>query len=140
MPAVIYGNTDIVDGEGRFVRHRRLAPPRRLTWHSFLHGMLVCHQAFFARCDIARTTPYNLRYRFSADYDWCIRIMRTAARRKLPMKNAGIIVADYLDGGMTTQNHRRSLMERFRVMAHHYGIITAAAMHLWFVARAVVKK
>ena len=118
MPAVIYGNTDIVDGEGRFVRH----------------------QAFFARCDIARTTPYNLRYRFSADYDWCIRIMRTAARRKLPMKNAGIIVADYLDGGMTTQNHRRSLMERFRVMAHHYGIITAAAMHLWFVARAVVKK
>ena len=140
MPAVIYGNTDIVDGEGRFVRHRRLAPPRRLTWHSFLHGMLVCHQAFFARCDIARTIPYNLRYRFSADYDWCIRIMRTAARRKLPMKNAGIIVADYLDGGMTTQNHRRSLMERFRVMAHHYGIITAAAMHLWFVARAVVKK
>ena len=26
MPAVLYGDTDIVDGEGRFLRHRRLAP------------------------------------------------------------------------------------------------------------------
>ncbi len=26
-PGVLYGNTDIVDGEGRFLRHRRLAPP-----------------------------------------------------------------------------------------------------------------
>ena len=140
LPDVLYGETAIVDEEGHFLRMRRLSAPEDLNWKSFKDGMLVCHQAFFARCDIARTTPYNLRYRFSADYDWCIRIMRTAARRKLPMKNAGIIVADYLDGGMTTQNHRRSLMERFRVMAHHYGIITAAAMHLWFVARAVVKK
>ena len=140
LPGVLYGDTNIVDNEGTLLHPRRLAPPENLTWRSFKHGMLVCHQAFYARTDIAKAEPYNLRYRFSADYDWCIRIMRTAARRKLPMKNAGIIVADYLDGGMTTQNHRRSLMERFRVMAHHYGIITAAAMHLWFVARAVVKK
>ena len=29
LPAVVYGNTDLVDAEGRFVRHRRLAPPPR---------------------------------------------------------------------------------------------------------------
>lgn len=139
-PAVIYGNTDIVDGTGHFMRHRRLAPPARLSWHSFVHGMLVCHQAFFARRDIAVHTPYNLRYRFSADYDWCIRVMRKAARRKLGIKNAGIIVADYLNEGMTTQNHRRSLMERFNVMARHYGIVIAAAMHIWFIVRAAIKK
>ena len=140
LPAILYGETDWVDGQGRFIRHRRLQAPKQLTWKKFRHGMLVCHQSFYVRTDLARQELYDLNFRFSADYDWCIRIMRTAARRKLPMKNAGIIVADYLDGGMTTQNHRRSLMERFRVMAHHYGIITAAAMHLWFVARAVVKK
>ena len=27
LPAVLYGDTDIVDGEGRFLRHRRLSPP-----------------------------------------------------------------------------------------------------------------
>lgn len=137
-PDIVYGQTQLVNSSHEFVGMRHLSAPKHLTFKSFSRGMLVCHQAFVAKREIAE--PYNLRYRFSADYDWCIRIMRTAARRKLPMKNAGIIVADYLDGGMTTQNHRRSLMERFRVMAHHYGIITAAAMHLWFVARAVVKK
>ena len=27
-PAVLYGDTDVVDDEGRFLRHRRLSPPR----------------------------------------------------------------------------------------------------------------
>lgn len=139
-PAVIYGNTDIVAPDGTFIRHRRLTPPRELSWRSFLKGMLVCHQAFFVRCDIARNTYYNLRYRFSSDYDWCIRIMRIADRRKLEIKNAEIIISDYLDGGMTTQNHKRSLVERFRIMAIHYGIITTIFMHLWFIVRAIVKK
>ena len=46
LPAVLYGDTDIVDGEGQFLYHRRLAPPEHLTWKSFKQGMLVCHQAF----------------------------------------------------------------------------------------------
>lgn len=46
LPAVLYGDTDIVNEEGRFLRHRRLAAPRRLTWRSFMKGMLVCHQRF----------------------------------------------------------------------------------------------
>ncbi len=84
LPAVVYGHTDIVDENGTFLRHRRLAPPQRLTWRSFRSGMLVCHQAFFARTDLAKKHLYDLHYRFSADFDWCIRIMRDAKRRKLP--------------------------------------------------------
>lgn len=137
---VIYGHTDIVDDNGALLRHRRLAPPRRLTSRSFLNGMLVCHQAFFANLDIARHIKYNLRYRFSADYDWCIRVMRRAERRKMKLTNAQIIVADYLDGGVTVKNHRKSLFERFRVMARRYGLIHATVMHAWFVIRAVIKK
>ena len=49
LPDVIYGRTAIVDEEGHFLRMRRLEPPENLTWHSFRQGMLVCHQAFFAR-------------------------------------------------------------------------------------------
>ncbi len=137
---VVYGDTDIVGSDGGFIRHRRLSPPKRLTSRSFLNGMLVCHQAFFARLSVAKKVNYNLRYRFSADYDWCIRVMRKAERAKLKLVNSGIVVADYLDGGMTVKNHRKSLMERFEVMARRYGIIRATAMHVWFVVRAVVKK
>ena len=36
LPGVLYGDTDIVDNEGRFVRHRRLSPPKKLSWKSFM--------------------------------------------------------------------------------------------------------
>ena len=140
LPAVVYGNTDIVDDEGHFIRHRRLAPPERLTWRSFRNGMLVCHQAFFARTDLARRFRYDLRYRFSADFDWCIRIMHEAARQGLPLLNARCIVADYLSEGLTTQHHKASLRERFRIMARHYGLLPTVARHAWFVVRSFTRK
>jgi glycosyltransferase involved in cell wall biosynthesis len=140
LPAVVYGETDLVDDEGRFLRHRRLQAPERLKSKSFLGGMLVCHQSFYVRTDIARVTPYDLRYRFSADYDWCLRLLRVAERRGLAIHNTHLILTDYLSEGMTTRNHRRSLMERLRLMAHHYGWPKALAAHAWFVVRAVVKR
>lgn len=140
-PAVLYGHTDLVDDEGRFLRHRRLAPPERLTWKDFKHGMLVCHQAFFARIDIARKYPYNHeKYRFSADFDWCIRVMKEGARLRLPFVNLHTVVADYLSEGLTTKNHKASLLERYAIMCHHYGKVTAFTQHVWFVLRSFLKK
>lgn len=139
-PAVIYGDTDIVDSEGRFLRKRHLSVPDRLTWRSFRKGMLVCHQAFYARQDIARDIPYDLQYRHSADVDWCIRVMKEAERRHLPLRRVPGVVADFMDGGNTTQNHRASLKERFTVMRRHYGLFTTLTMHAWFVLRAISSK
>jgi glycosyltransferase involved in cell wall biosynthesis len=140
LPAVLYGDTNIVDDEGRLLHPRRLAPPENLTWRSFRHGMLVCHQAFYARTDLAQAEPYDLRYRFSADVDWCIRIMKRAEREHLALLRLPQVVVNYLDGGMTNKNHRASLIERFNVMRRHYGLLLTVGMHLWFVVRAVFKK
>ena len=138
--AVVYGDTDIVDDEGHFLRHRRLVPPEHLTWRSFRQGMLVCHQAFYARTDIAQRLPYNLSYCHSADVDWCIRVMKEAERRHQPLTHAHAVVAYFLDGGNTTRHHRASLRERFTVMRHHYGLATTLVMHGWFLVRAILKK
>ena len=135
LPAVLYGLTDIVDGEGKFLYHRRLQPPAQLSWRSFRQGMLVCHQAFYARTDIAKNLQYDTRYRFSADVDWCIRVMREAERMNLPLVPVGIVTANYLEEGQTTQNHRASLIERFRVMCRHYGFFRTVALHFWFLVR-----
>lgn len=140
LPAVIYGDTDIVDNEGNFLRHRRLVPPRNLTWRSFRKGMLVCHQAFYARLDIARTVPYDTRYRYSADVDWCIRVMKEAERMGAGLAYVDSVVVNYTQEGQTTKHHRDSLKERYRVMQCHYGAFTTALMHAWFAVRAVVKK
>ena len=137
IPAVLYGDTDIVDSEGRFLHHRRLAPPEELSWKSFRQGMLVCHQAFYARADFAIATPYDERYRYSADVDWCIRIMKAAARENIPLQNLHMVVANYTEEGQTTLHHRESLLERYRVMDHHYGHIQTFQLHCWFALRAI---
>ena len=139
LPGVIYGDTDIVNDEGRFLRHRRLQPPAKLTWRSFRNGMLVCHQAFYALTTLAKDNPYNLNYRFSADVDWCIRVMKEAERRHLTLKNVDEVVVNYLDGGMTEKNHRASLRERFSVMRRHYGLPLTLIMHVWFAVRQLKK-
>lgn len=136
-PAVLYGETDLVDDEGHFLRHRRLQAPSRLQWTSFKGGMRVCHQSFYVLTELARRHHYDMQYRFSADFDWCIRIMKDAHSQGLVMHNTGLVLTDYLSEGMTTRNRRKSLMERFRIMARHYGFFSAVCQHLWFVWRAV---
>lgn len=148
---VVYGHTDIVDAEGNFLSRRRLQPPAHLTWRSFRNGMLVCHQAFYVNRKIAQT--YDLTYRFSADFDWCIRCMQEGKRLglpnvALPMHNGDVpkapdailTVADYLNEGMTTANHKASLRERMHIMAKHYGWTTTLLMHVWFIMRNLIKQ
>jgi len=135
--AIAYGETDIVDAAGRFVRHRRLTAPERLTWRSFREGMRVCHQSFYVRRDLAVATPFDLRYRYSADFDWCVRLLKYVERRRLPVANTHAVLTDYLQEGMTTRNHRASLLERWQVMCRHYGWGMTALMHLWFCVRAL---
>ena len=135
LPAVLYGHTDIVDGEGNFLRHRRLHPHDGLTWRSFRHGMLVCHQAFYARTDLAKNLPYDTTYKYSADVDWCIRVMREAERTGHPLLYINKVVANYTEEGTTTRHHKESLRERYNIMCRHYGTLTTMAMHVWFAIR-----
>lgn len=139
LPGVLYGDTAITDEQGNFLHLRRLRPPKKLSWKSFRQGMLVCHQAFYALTDIAKNLPYDPRYRYSADVDWCIRVMKEAQKRQLPLVNTQAILADYQEEGQTTIHHRDSLKERFDVMRRHYGLFSTVIMHVWFVFRQLIK-
>lgn len=134
LPDVLYGETAEVDENRNFVRMRRLQAPERLDWRSFRNGMLVCHQAFYARRDIA--PMYDLEYRLSADVDWCIKVMK----RSKKMVNVNATVVNYLQNGISLQYHRKSLMERFNIMSKHYGLLPTVGRHIWFVVRAIVKR
>ena len=134
LPDVLYGETAEVDEERNFVRMRRLRAPKELTWQSFKNGMMVCHQSFYARREIA--PMYDLKYRLSADVDWCIKVMKQS--KKLVNVNATVI--NYLQNGLSLQHHRASLKERFWIMSKHYGFLPTLGRHLWFVVRAVIKR
>ncbi len=140
LPAVIYGNTDIVDDTGRYLGKRHLSAPEHLTWRSFQKGMLVCHQAFYARTDIAKANRYDESLKLSGDVDWCIRVMKEAEEKGLALHNTHMVLADYLKEGLSTHHHRASLKERFMVMRRHYGLLTTLCWHCWFLLRALARK
>ncbi|MDD2246690.1 MAG: glycosyltransferase family 2 protein [Proteiniphilum sp.] len=133
-PDILYGETAIVNGEGEFLHMRRLKAPDRLSWKSFKMGMLVCHQAFFVKRILFE--PYDVSYRFSSDFDWCIRMMKKAAS----IYNTRSTLINYLKEGMTTANRKASLRERYRIMVKYYGHLSTLIHHAWFVIRAVIKR
>lgn len=132
-PDIVYGDTDIVDIEGKRIGPRHLSAPEILTVDSFNQGMLICHQAFMVRKDISPL--YDTDYKFSADYDWCIRCIK--ASRAGDRVNLHRVTVDYLADGLTEKNKRASLVERFRIMSAHYGSMKAIAAHLSFIPRAI---
>lgn len=134
FPDIVYGETAIVDDNGAFLRMRRLKTPSELSWKSFKQGMVVCHQAFIVKRTLFE--PYDLSYRFSSDFDWCIRMMKRAET----IANTRLTLINYLNEGMTTANRRASLNERYRIMSKYYGRVQTFLLHLWFVLRTLIKR
>lgn len=133
---IIYGDTNIVDEEGKFLRERHLKAPAILTVGSFSDGMLICHQAFMVRRSLA--PQYSRDYRFSADYDWTINCIKNTTPTRCINLRAHTI--DYLDNGATEKHKFVSLRERFEIMKKHYGLMKAIMKHLSFIPRALKRK
>jgi glycosyltransferase involved in cell wall biosynthesis len=134
LPEIIYGETEIVDAQGSPLGMRRLKAPENLSWKSFSMGMLVCHQSFIVKRTIA--VPYNLQYRFTADYDWCIRCMKNANT----IFNTHLVLSRFLEAGLSAVNRKESLKERYQIMCENYGKIPTQIRHVWFALRFYAAK
>ncbi len=135
-PDVIYGQTQLVDASRQVVGMRHLTAPATLKWQDFKRGMLVCHQAFVARRDIV--PPYDLQYRYSADYDWCIKVLKRSQRNAY-LGDAPVI-SFLTSEGTTSIHHKASLKERFHIMCHYYGTVPTIVRHLSFLPRYLKRK
>lgn len=98
------------------------ALPRHLTWRDMALGMKVCHQAFVAKRTIA---PDYLTDNLSADLDWEIRCLKAARTVEFLL----FVLCRYLVGGLSVQQHRRSLTDRFRVLVTHFGLLPTLLNH-----------
>lgn len=132
FPDVLYGETNIVDETGSFIRRRRLKAPSSLGFESFKQGMVVCHQSFYAKRAIAPL--YDLRYKYSSDFDWCLKILRVGGKTM----NTHLVLTDYLSEGATTRHRYASLIERARIMCKHYGLFQTVVAHVYFLFRALI--
>lgn len=129
FPGIVYGQTQLVDNNRNRIGDRHLTAPETLTFKSFAEGMVVCHQAFIVLRKVA--VKYDLKYRFSADYEWCLRCLKRS------MNNIYIdeTIIDYLSEGLTTANRKASLKERFKIMCQYYGTLPTIWRHITFIPR-----
>lgn len=134
-PGIIYGQTQLVNAKREVVGMRHLTAPEHLTADSFKRGMLVCHQAFVARKDIVRA--YDLAYRFSADYDWCVRCLQKSDKNSYVGDRP---IINFLTDGLTDKYHKASLKERFHIMCRHYGTLPTIMRHISFIPRYLAQK
>lgn len=133
---VVYSDTYFVNKEG-VVRGLRsvLTPhklPEKLTWQSMEKGMLVCHQSFIARRSIA---PHYLLSNLSADLDWEIIVLKQSKTNVF----FPIPLSYYLEGGISNQNLKRSLLDRYEVLVKHFGIFRTLKNHLLILLRGITK-
>ncbi|QMW00704.1 glycosyltransferase family 2 protein [Spirosoma foliorum] len=130
---VYYSDALFVEEDGSPVGLRsQITPhtlPHNLTWQDMALGMKVCHQAFVARKAIAPDYPTN---NLSADLDWEIRCLKAAKKIEfLPF-----VLCKYLIGGLSVQQHRRSLIDRFKVLVTHFGFLPTVRNHIKILLRA----
>ena len=103
---VIYGNTEQILEHGIYT-FRSDVPYKD-------HKIMFCHQSVFVRTDVLRTHPFDLRYRYAADYEQLshfylegrkfFHLDRTIARMELR-------------GGMTLNNEIASANELYDIIA-----------------------
>ena len=129
---VYYGQTMIVDAQGKELGLRRLKAPENFTWKSLLNGMLVCHQSFIVRKEI--TTKYSTHFHISADYEWMIKCMKKAKT----VCNSHLTLSRFLDGGLNKTRMGTGLKERYSIMMDHYGFFPTLFVHLYFPIRFAI--
>lgn len=134
FPGIVYGQTQLVNNQRQLIGERHLTAPEDLTLKSFSEGMVVCHQAFIVLRRI--TGEYDLKYKYSADYEWCIRCLQHS-RHNIYIDDTLI---DYLYEGLTTANRKASLIERFKIMCYYYGALPTIIRHISFIPRYFKQK
>ncbi|SKB57402.1 glycosyltransferase [Dyadobacter psychrophilus] len=105
--------------------------PVNLKWQDFALGMKVCHQAFIAKRSVA--PPYDIA-NLSADIGWEIECLKRSHQTHF-MKTP---LCRYLVGGLSIQNHRRSLLDRFHVLRKHFGLLPSIYNHFRIFVRGTV--
>ncbi len=126
---VYYGNTVVINNSGEVLGDRRLKPPAQLTWRSLKYGMCVSHQSFIARRLLCEN--YNLEYLIAADIDWVINVLKQSKK----VVNTEMYISKYLEGGKSNKNKQSAWMERFRIMAKHYGFFQTLWNHIYIIVR-----
>ena len=134
-PDVLYSDANFVDLKGNFMGKRSEATPHQLpqnlTWRDFKFGMLICHQSFICKKSIAPF--FSLEYQLSSDIDWEIQCLKAANKISYMPEP----ICNYLMGGASVKNLKKSWLERFQVLSKHFGLVQTIMNHITIIFRGI---
>ncbi len=133
---IYYGETNIMNKERKVIGTRTELTsrklPAQLTKNDFLNGQVVSHQSFIAKKSLI--TPYNLKYKCSADIDWMLQIITRSDK----IVNVNQPIANYLQGGISDTQLGRCWRERFVILLHRFSPLSVIIAHIKFFFRFFV--
>jgi len=120
----VYGDTVMVGKNGQERDWYKKKPKQDvISYRSFINGMVICHQSMFIKRSIA--LPYRLDLKISADIDWCVRCLKQAKT----FRDSGIVIAKFLDGGLSQTKRQKAWKERFTILKQHFGLLPTLWQH-----------
>ena len=115
---ILYGEVMLVDDARKELGTRSATTKQKLTnplhWKDLAKGMVVCHQGFLPQ---RRLAPFYIKNNLTADIDWVIKCLKASKKTTA----TELTVASYLVGGLSKQQHQRSLKDRYLVLKEHFG-------------------
>lgn len=105
--------------------------PKNIRWQDMAMGMKICHQAFIVKKSLAPLFEID---NLSADLEWEIVALKNANT----VEYLDFTLCKYLLGGLSTQRHRKSLSDRWRVLQRHFGFWRTLINHFKIALRGAV--
>lgn len=128
---VFYGKVALIDKNGETCKIPRT--PKHLSCKKMTKGwgaIPICHQAFIPKRKLC--PEYNLKYKFTSDFDWMIRILRKAKN----ISNTNIVISNYLLGGYSSKYLKNVWEDRLLIIKDNYGLM---ALYYTYGKRYAVK-
>ncbi|CAA6825371.1 MAG: Glycosyl transferase family protein [uncultured Aureispira sp.] len=130
----IYGKALLIDEQGneRSLEARKPHPSdQTLSWKTMKQGMAISHQSMLVKRSLAPL--YDLDYRYVADFDWLIRVLKKAQT----VRDTGTYWCRFAEGGISTQHRNVSLKERFMILRKHFGLVSTIWQHVLITLKAL---
>lgn len=128
----VYGDTVIVNDLGEQRSWYKQKPPvNKISYKSFINGMVICHQSMFIKRSI--TEQYRTDLKVSCDIDWCIRSLKKATS----FRDTNMIISQFLDGGVSQTGRQKAWKERFIILKEHFGLTATLWQHFLILVNAL---
>lgn len=113
--ALIYGDTFFAEPDGSMTYQVPIP-----FWENkdYLYGMGICHQSLYVRSDLAKSHPFNERYRIAADFDAIQRIYNEGVSTYyIPIP---LTIFDH--SGLSSTHQKEGWREMAQII-HRYGTL-----------------